>query len=87
MICVLKTQQGQYVVNAIARLRVDSMTMGLMFKQRLDDKVELRVTNDINQATLIENPSMEAVNKYNLTAIEVQADKPQLKQTGVIYDS
>lgn len=49
-------------------------------------KTKFDTTRDINQARLIEDPNMDAVAYYGLVAVEVSADKPKIKETGVVLD-
>ena len=86
MIYVLKKDE-HYVAAVIGTLRVDTMTNGMMHRQRVPGtKVQFKMTKDIKQAKLVEDPNMDAVNKYGLTAHVVHADQPIIKEIGNVYE-
>jgi len=83
MIYVLK-KGDLYVHQATGHLRVNMRTMQ---RARVpNSKVKFAMTKDIGQAQLIEDPDMQAVAKYGLTAVIVNADKPKITETGTIYE-
>ena len=73
MIYVLK-KDDLYVSDAIGTLRVD-LRNGRA-KRIPNTKVQFRMTKDINLARLVEDPNMDAVKKYGLTAHLVKSYKP-----------
>lgn len=78
MIYVLK-KNDLYVAAAIGQLE----TVGNIIRRKPNTKVRFQMTKDINKARLIEDPDMDAVKKYGLTAHIVHADKPQIKEIGI----
>ncbi len=81
-IYILKSEDGQYVKSANARLRVNNQTR----QAQLLEKPILQFTNNINEAQLIENPNFEEIKNWNLCAILVSTKKPKLKEVGNIYE-
>lgn len=82
-IFVLK-KEDSYVAAAIGTLRVNHQTGR---GERLPDtEVKLYMTKNIEEAKLVENPNMDAVNEYGLEAIEVRMDKPSIREVGTSYE-
>ena len=85
MIYVLM-KEDMYIAGAIGTLRVNRNNPFDQPRRVPGTKVKFQVTKNINQAKLVEDPDMDAVKKYGLTAIEVRIDKPQLEIVGVTYE-
>ena len=84
---VLKNKKGEYLAQANARLRVKIVQGIPVEKTIMLDTLELIFTKDINGARGIDSPNIDAVHQHGLIAVEVEADNPKIKETGVVYDS
>ena len=82
MICVIRHKKsGNYLTAAISK-------MDLRTQRWTGDKnVQFRITKNIAEAKLIEDPDMEAVLKWGCEAIPVKAEnKIEIKENGKIFE-
>lgn len=86
MIYVLK-RDNLYVAEAIGTIQ--TLRRGQVFyrSRKPNTKVNFKMTSNIRQARLVEDPNMDAVEKYGLRAVAVESTDATLKETGGVLCS